>query len=71
VTALGERSLRRYNGSRREATNGEAAALLPGTPSLQRLQAEGGGGYKRCRDCGKYRDVPDTGVPISGGGINF
>jgi hypothetical protein len=25
----------------------------------QRLLAEGGGAYKRGRDCGKYRDISD------------
>jgi hypothetical protein len=33
----------------------------------QRLQAEGGGRYKKCRDCGKFRDIPST--PIIPGGM--
>ena len=31
----------------------------------QRLQAEGGGRYKKCQDCGKFSDVPDHQLPIS------
>lgn len=26
----------------------------------QRLKAEGGGEYKKCRDCGKFRDIDDS-----------
>ena len=32
----------------------------------QRLQAEGGGLYKKCRDCGKFSDIPDFQLPPSG-----
>ena len=29
----------------------------------QRLQAEGGGLYKKCQDCGKFSDIPDYQLP--------
>jgi hypothetical protein len=35
----------------------------------QRLQAEGGGAYMRCRDCGKFKDIPDHAI-VGGGGID-
>jgi len=30
----------------------------------QTLRAEGGGWYRKCRDCGKFGDIPDTVPPV-------
>jgi hypothetical protein len=46
----------------KDSSHGEEAALLLRVPPLAKIQAEGGGAYKKCRDCGKYSDIPSPTV---------